>query len=235
MDNTKVKKKSKRISLKKVYAEVNHREFSNIINVKDQFILRSNFRNFLVENLIEIVIVSVVFLVLLVIAFWKTPLNLLWVLLFVFAVIVYAIYSSTYSLRFTQKDLIIKYRFETLRVSYDDLFNVYLSKGSRAGLTRFYSLNVIYKSEKTDRFIKTTLPTYALNHQELLKFFENLDIGHEFDKKYNAEEEKKEKAELRRQASNYKASDNKIIFIFFAILAFLILLIIIGGFALLKK
>ena len=115
------------------------------------------------------------------------------------------------------------------------MFNIYLTKGSRAGFTRFYSLNIIYNTEKSERFIKTTLPTFALNHQELLKMFDNLEIGHEFDKKYNAEEEKQERAELRRQSSNEKLNDNKIIFIFFAILAILIVLIVVGAFALLKK
>lgn len=235
MNNTKVKKKSKRISLKKVYAEVNHREFSNITNINDKFLLKSNFKNFLDENKLEIIIVSIVFMVLLVLAFWKTPLNLLWVLLFLLTVIAYGIYSTTYSLRFTEKDLIIKYRFETQRISYNNLFNIYLTKGSRAGFTRFYYLNIIYNTEKSERFIKTTFPTFALNHQELLKMFNNLEIGHEFDKKYNEEEERKEKAELRRQSSTDRINDNKIIFIFFAILAILIVLIVVGAFALLKK
>ena len=237
MGNTKVKKESnnKNISLKKVYAEVNHREFSNITHVKDKFLLKSNFKNFLDGHKLQIILGTIIFLVLLVWTFWKTPLNLLYVLLFTIVVIAYSIYSSTYSLRFTENDLIIKYKFETERISYDQLFNIYLSKGSRAWFTRFYSLNIIYTKKDSDKFIKTTLPTYALNHKQLLDFFNNFEISHEYDKKYNEQEEKKEKAELRRQTSNQKMQEDKIIIIFFAILAIIIIGIVIGAFALLKK
>ncbi len=237
MANTKVKKesKNKRISLKKVYAEVNHREFSNITHIKDKFLLKSNFKNFLDEHKIQVIVETIIILGLLIGSFWYSPLNLLYVLLFILVVIGYSIYSSTYSLRFTESDLIIKYRFETERISYDQLFNIYLAKSSRAWFTRFYTLNIIYQKENSERFIRTTLPTYSLNHNELLKFFNNFEIGHEFDKKYNEQEEKKEKAELRRQASDVKAEENKIIIIFFAVLAVIIVGIVIGAFALLKK
>lgn len=237
MADTKVKKESnnKRITLRKVYAEVNHREFSNITHVKDKFLLKANFKNFLDGHKIQVILGTIIVLGLLIWSFWYSPLNLLYVLLFLLIVIGYSIYSSTYSIRFTESDLIIKYRFETERISYDQLFNIYLAKSSRAWFTRFYTLNIIYQKKDSEKFIRTTLPTYSLNYKELLKFFNNFEIGHEYDEKYNAQEEKKEKAELRRQASSSKTEENKIIFIFFAVLAVIIIGIVIGAFALFKK
>lgn len=232
MKETKVKenKKKLKMSLKDIYKVVNHAEMSKIIEIKDTFSLRSNFKKFLDEHLVSFVFYSLVILVLTIIVFSKDIWALLCVLGVMVLAVIYAIYNNTYSVKFTEKNVIIEYRFHKQIIPYDDLFNIYLEKQHVSLFIYTYRIVFIYaedfkglNGEKNKRMSFYSLPTFSVAKSDLMNFFNLFEYSHEFDENYNEEEEKLAKKELKHKYSEKGQSDKAFIIGFFVVLAIVII------------
>lgn len=234
---SKKKDKSKNLSMRSIYQIVNHRELADVQNIKDTFVLKSNFKNFFDQHKVSFIIYTLMFLIVFILTFWKTPLNMIYVILFMIIMFLFGIYNYTYTLRVTSKDIVVKYHMDTIRVPYDKLFNIYLARYNVAGFSKSYVISILYTDDKKENLLKMNFPTLGLKHEDLLNFFDNMTFGHDFDEGYDevvAKKEKEDKRRAKHKATSEGKKEDKIIFIFFIVLTILIVAMCIGAFVIFK-
>lgn len=211
---SKNKKKSSNMNL--IYEKCNHNKYSQIIEMSDNNLqIQSNFKNFIVNYKIPIIVILLFVLVLFIYTFRNTPILILYSLGFILILSLLSVYNCTYKLKLDKKFLEVNVNFQKNTINTNDLANIYLSKEK----IRFfgfpiysYSINIIYFLNENPMII--SLPIVMVNRKQLLNFFSNMKF-----KKIKDEEE-----EIERKNKDKKTVIKTIIYvsIIFVILALII-------------
>lgn len=158
---------------KDIYDKCNTKLYCQITDITGNPTLHANFKIFLKNNKLKILIFTVLFLVLL---FYAYKLNFasIGVAVVLALILVYAlIYNNTYTIEAKKDKLTCNVDFNKMTIDYTDLINVYLSRKNTKILIFFpiytYSLNIIFI--KDNEQVCMTLSTIMLDKNELTKFF----------------------------------------------------------------
>lgn len=178
-----------------VYKKCNHNRYSKFNGVKNPVELKSNFANLLKNCYIAIIAFLIIALVLLIYTFKSNPMIIVYCLIFLAGLFVYAVYNSTYNLKMDSDKLTLSANFQKNVIKTNTISNIYLSR--RKSYILFfpiytYSVNIIYDSN--DNQLLLALPVIMLEKKQLLKFFNNIDII-----KLKEDEEKEELEEKSKR------------------------------------
>ena len=163
---------------KEFYSKCNTKLYSQIVEIKDNPKLHSNFKLFLKDNKIGIIIFVIIFLALCLYSF-KLNIGIVFTAILMLFILVFGmIYYNTYTIEGKDEKLICNIDFKKMKIEYKDLINIYLSRKNSKLLMFFpiymYSLNIIFW--KDDEQVYMTLSTIMVNKNELVKFFENFEF-----------------------------------------------------------
>ena len=160
-----------------VYKKCNHNRYSKFNGVKNPVELKSNFANLLKNCYIAIIAFLIIALVLLIYTFKSNPMIIVYCLIFLAGLFVYAVYNSTYNLKIDSDKLTLSANFQKNVIKTNIISNIYLSR-RKSYIIFFpiytYSINIIYDSN--DNQLLLALPVIMLEKKQLLKFFNNIDI-----------------------------------------------------------
>jgi len=189
----------KKVTWDKVYEGSNNSQFSQLIDIKKESILKSNITNFAKSNKIVLTIVTIIFIATLVVAFWKVPLMIVLSALIMAFFLLLIILHNTFVLKVSPKMVTLKTMFQKNEIKTSDIVTIYMNKNK----TRFffipiytYSLNIIYYRD--DIYYNITLPTVMMDKKVVTNFFKTIEC--DVDKETIKKQEKidqKEQAVLK--------------------------------------
>ena len=211
------KSKNNKNSFKELYDNINHNKYSQIININGKSELKSSCKNFIYNYKYILLAISVFILLILIYTFRNNPINILYCIIFIFALFLLSMYSSTYKLNLDDKQLKLRIYFQDNIIDSQKLINIYVSKEKMRFLgfpIYNYLLNIIYVENEKPMII--TLPTIMTSRKELKKLFSTLEV-----KKLKDEEE-----EILEKEKNKKLL---FITIFIVIMIVLIVASIVAG------
>ena len=98
-------KKSKKLSMKEIYNKCNHNQYSQIVDIKENSEIKSNYKYFIYNHKIAIIVVFLVLIALFIYLFRNNPILILYCFILIFAFFLFSLYNCTYRLRLTDKSL----------------------------------------------------------------------------------------------------------------------------------
>ncbi len=179
-------KKSKKLSMKEIYNKCNHDKYTQITEIKGRSEVKSNYKNFIINYKIPMLIIFLILLALFIYIFRNNPILILYCFGIILLFFIFAIYNCTYKLRLNEKTLDLQINFQRTQIKTDDLVTIYLSseKTRFLGIPMYsYSLNIIYAYNEKPMLI--TIPTVMSNKKQIVKLFANIET-----EKIKTEEEK---------------------------------------------
>ena len=194
------KKKMSKLTWKDVYNKCNHHEMSQVTQVYKTVKLKSNFKNLLKNYGTLILIIFVIILAILLITFWKSINIMLLALLFLVALMIFAVIYATYSIDLKQDGVYFKANFQKTYIPYKKLIGIYLEKKYK----RFFFVPVYYYSLKITEYVDKekmniySFPTIMLNKKALINFFESFDVNVLKDNEEEQEKEQEEKKTIAK-------------------------------------
>lgn len=160
------------------YSKCNTKLYSQIINIKDNPKLHSNFKVFLKSNKYAVIIFTIIFIILIAYTFKLNIMIMFTAILMLFVLVFGMIYYNTYTIEGKDESLICNIDFKKMKIEYKDLINIYISRKNSKILMFFpiymYSLNIIFWKDGQQMYM--TLSTIMVNKQELIKFFDNFEF-----------------------------------------------------------
>ena len=168
------KKKSTNMNL--IYEKCNHDQQSQITKISsDNLQIQSNFRNFILNYKIPIIVILLLVVILFIYTFRSTPVLIFYSIALLLVLSLFSVYNCTYKLKLNEKNLELNINLQKTLISTKDIVNIYLSKQKMRffGFPIYgYSINIIYLLNEKPMII--TLPIVMVNRKQLLNFFSNL-------------------------------------------------------------
>lgn len=163
---------------KDIYNKCNNKLYCQITNIEGKTSLHSNFKVFVKNNKIKLIIFTIAFFTLLLYAYKLNFVTIGVAIILTLILIFGLIYNNTYTIETKKDKLLCNVDFNKMTIKYSDLLNVYLSRKNSKILIFFpvynYFLNIIFI--KDEQQVCMTLSTIMLDKNELLKFFENFNF-----------------------------------------------------------
>ncbi len=207
-----MKKKINPNNWKEIYKKCNHNMYSQLTNVQGKTEVKSNIKNLLNNYKMVIIISLVILLAIFIYAFKNNPIAILYSIGFIFLILLFMIYSSTYNLKLDENKLTLKMNFQTTTIDTNDLANIYLSRDK----TNFfwipvyaYLLNIIYIVNEKPEII--SLPIVMADKKSIKKLFSNIET----------EKIKDEEEEIENKKKN-----NKIVILTIIIVSIIVLFVV---------
>lgn len=165
-------KKVNKNSLKEIYNKVNHSKYSQIVDISGKVEVKSNVIHFINNYKYLLIAILLIILILLIYTFKSNPIVILYCLVFMIALFLLAMYSSTYKIRLDENSLNININFQNTTIDTNSLATVYLSK-EKMHLFFIpiynYLLNIVYMKDDTP--IIMSFPTVMIDRKALVKLF----------------------------------------------------------------
>lgn len=183
-----------------LYKRCNNKLYSQIVEIKDNPSLHSNFKVFVKSNKYAIIIFTILFLLLVIYSFKLNIGIIATAMLMLFVLVFGMIYYNTYTIEGKDEKLICNVDFKEISINYSDLINIYMSRKNSKMTILFplymYSINFIFW--KDGQQVCMTLSTIMTNKEELSKFFDNFEFE-------VLKEQEKEEERLNQEKQTKKA------------------------------
>ena len=186
--------KKNKYNFSEIYKKVNHNKYSQIVDIDGKVEVKSNIKNFIYNFKIVISIFLVLILALLIYTFRNNPIVILYCIFFLLALVLLAMYSSTYRITLDNKNLNVYINFQKSTIKTDNLANIYLSRQKMRffGFPLYnYLLNIIYMNNETPMLM--SFPTVMIDKKKLLKLFSIIKTEKIKDEEKENEEKEKNK------------------------------------------
>ncbi len=183
---------------KDVYNKCNNKKFSRITNIQDVTSIYSNVKNFIKNDKIWIISITLVIIGLLSYTFRNNITLILSSIGLFLALFVFMIINSTYKVSLGDKSIKINANFQETDIKYDSLVNIFLDRKKNLflGIPLFtYTFNVIYIEEENPMII--TLSTIMLDKKQVLQFFNQIKTE-ELEQQKEYEKEEKENIQTKK-------------------------------------
>ena len=177
MEKTKKGQKSK-LTWKSVYQKCNHSRFSQVTNVLRTAKIKSNVGNLLKSYGKIILIVFLIVMVFLIATFWNNLNILFYAILLTFALCIFAIVYGTYYINLEEQGVRFKINFQETNIPYNKLIGIYLTRKKK----RFFFIPIYYYALEITEYVDKekmniySFPTIMLNKNEVIKFFDSLEV-----------------------------------------------------------
>ena len=213
--------KKNKLTWKKVYQKCNHSKVSQVTNVLRTAEIKSNLSNLLKSYGMIILIAFIIIMVFLVATFWKNLNILLYAVLLLSALCIFAIIYGTFYIRLEDDGVKFKINFQENSIPYSKLIGIYLTKNKK----RFFFVPIYYYALEITEYVDKekmniySFPTIMFNKKDVIKFFEAFEVNVI---KSEEEEEKKENEEKKnfRKAIGIVVAILLIIILFVAIILY---------------
>ena len=170
--NKNVSKNTNKNNLKEIYNKVNHSKYSQIVDISGKVEVKSNMMHFINNYKYLLIAILLIILILLIYTFKSNPIVILYCLIFMVALFLLAMYSSTYKIQLDENRLNININFQNTTIDANSLATVYLSK-EKMHLFFIpiynYLLNIVYMKDDTPMIM--SFPTVMIDRKALVKLF----------------------------------------------------------------
>ena len=200
-NNVKPKKQKSKLTWKSVYQKCNHNRFSQVTNILETAKIKSNVGN-LIKNYGKIILVAfLIIMIFLLVTFWNSLNILVFALLLMLALCIFAIAYGTYYINLEEDGVKFKINFQDNKIPYNKLIGIYLTKKKK----RFFFIPIYYYALEITEYIDEekmniySFPTIMLNKKEVIKFFNAFEVN------VIRSEEEEEKKQNEDKKNFYKA------------------------------
>ena len=170
--NKNISKNTNKNNLKEIYNKVNHSKYSQIVDISGKVEVKSNMMHFINNYKYLLIEILLIILILLIYTFKSNPIVILYCLIFMVALFLLAMYSSTYKIQLDENRLNININFQNTTIDANSLATVYLSK-EKMHLFFIpiynYLLNIVYMKDDTPMIM--SFPTVMIDRKALVKLF----------------------------------------------------------------
>ena len=192
---------------KEVYDKCNNKKYSAIMDIKQPVVLKSTFGVFL-DKYKYVILVGFILLAISSVFIYKFSFQTFLCILAIFFLLTIAlVYYNTFKLEFKNDNVYLNIMFNDIKISQNDLANIYLAKQT-SNILMFIPLNLYYITiiySDNNEIKAYSLSTIMTKKEDVLNFFKHFKFK---TLKQQKEEDKKE---------NVNDSIKKIIRIFIAI------------------
>lgn len=159
-----------------IYKKVNHNKYSQITQISGKSELKSNYKNFVINYKVLIIVLLIMLTALLIYTFRNNLILIVYCLGLLLALFLFSLYNCTYKLKLDEKAVDLQVNFQKTTILTRDLVNIYLSREK----IRFfgfpiynYTLNIIYLFN--DDVLSISLPTVMASRKQLMKLFSTFE------------------------------------------------------------
>lgn len=208
--------KKNKNSLSNLYNELNHSFNSQITNIVKKTKMTSNIGNFIIKYKTITIILTILYLILVILAFNKSQKLILYSILLALFIIIISTLNSTYKLEMTDDSITIKHLNDTLSIPYKTLYTIVFTRDkTRLSLIPIYTYKILIISIQDNQENIISLPVIMLKTKQLKDFMNSF--------KYEIDEQ-----EENREKQNIKKKEKLLLKIFITISTIIIIIAIIA-------